>query len=224
MTSNTLHPVSTRKGGFGLERGGWWAIPSCRCILGTVDCFSCFPTPAQTARSQPGSGGDALVERNGTKSIHPQQGLHPNHRILESQNGRDLTDHLIPPSLPWAGTPFTRPSCKIVLVWPWGWESHPALPRASHRTDEETSNLSSTWPILVLRHGEKGSEAAFRRPRAKPASSLRRSENRVHWKSAKLQYIGISICQLLNSKTDCLKTESVSYSKFTLNSSPFLHL
>lgn len=66
MTSNTLHPVSTRKGGFGLERGGWWAIPSCRWILGTVDCFSCFPTPAQTARSQPGSGGDALVERNGT--------------------------------------------------------------------------------------------------------------------------------------------------------------
>lgn len=28
MTSNTLHPVSTRKGGFGLERGGWWTMPS----------------------------------------------------------------------------------------------------------------------------------------------------------------------------------------------------
>lgn len=120
--------------------------------------------------------------------------------------------------------PSTRPSYTMVLVWPQGWKSQPGLPCASHRSHEKTSNSRSTWPLLVPKQAEKGSGAAFSQPRAKPASSLRRSENRVHWKSAKLQYIGISICQLLNSKTDCLKTESVSYSKFTLNSSPFLHL
>jgi len=34
--------------------------------------------------------------------------------------GRELTDHLVPTPLPWAGTPSTRPGCsKPCPAWPW---------------------------------------------------------------------------------------------------------
>lgn len=113
---------------------------------------------------------------------------------------------------------------QIVLLWPGKWRATTPPPCASRQTDGKTSNLSFPLANSGAETRRKGPEVELRWPQAERASSLGRSENRVHWKSAKLQYIGISICQLLNSKTDCLKTESVSYSKFTLNSSPFLHL
>ena len=41
-----------------------------------------------------------------------------NHRAV--WGGRDLKDHLVPTSLPWAGTPATRPGCpKPHPAWPW---------------------------------------------------------------------------------------------------------
>lgn len=205
MTSNTLHPVSTRKGGLGLERGGRGLslLPcdfrDCGLLRLLSHPSSDSPTPAWLPGGCPGGA-------QCHQSIHPQRGLHPNHRILEPRNGGDPKDHLIPP--------FTRPSCKIVLVWP----PCSALCQPLNRWE----NLQ--FELHLASSGAKTHRTGFSWPQAKPASSLRHSENRVHWKSAKLQYIGISICQLLNSKTDCLKTESVSYSKFTLNSSPFLHL
>jgi len=33
--------------------------------------------------------------------------------------GRDLTDHVVPTPLPWAGTPSARPGCsKLHPTWP----------------------------------------------------------------------------------------------------------
>ena len=50
----------------------------------------------------------------------------PLYRILESQNHRmvrvwkDLKDHRVPTSLPWAGTSATRPGCsELHPTWPW---------------------------------------------------------------------------------------------------------
>jgi len=40
-----------------------------------------------------------------------------NHRMVWV--GRDLKDHLVPTTLPWAGTPYTRPGCS---------ELHPTCP------------------------------------------------------------------------------------------------
>lgn len=179
--------------------------PFCRVISGTVDCFGCFPTPAPTARPQPGSWGDARWST--MPPVHPPTArAAPKSQNPRTPEWRGPQRHLIPP--------FTRPSCKIVLVWP----PCSALCQPLNRWE----NLQ--FELHLASSGAKTHRTGFSWPQAKPASSLRHSENRVHWKSAKLQYIGISICQLLNSKTDCLKTESVSYSKFTLNSSPFLHL
>ena len=39
--------------------------------------------------------------------------------LIESQNERDLKDHLVPPPLPWAGTLSTRSCCsKLHPTWP----------------------------------------------------------------------------------------------------------
>lgn len=93
----------------------------------------------------------------------------------------------------------------------------PAIkPMRKHHFPHPHPPVPTPQTIRMPEHAESVQRFEFRQPQAKPTSSLRCSENRVHWKSAKLQYIGISICQLLNSKTDCLKTESVSYSKFTI--------
>lgn len=152
MTSDTLHPVNTRSGGFGRRGGGWGSNPPASSVSGSADRFGCFS---------------------------------PESSWFGGGNGEP------PPLCPAARMPQLR-----------------ASPR----------------PIQVPKHAGKAQRSSSDGPEAKPASPLGCSENRVHWKSARLQYIGISICQLLNSKTDCLKTEPVSHSKFTLNSSPFLHL
>lgn len=124
--------------------------PFCRWISGTVDCFGCSPTPAGTARPQPGSRG--MHWWSAMPPVHPpaaRAAPQPQNPRIPEREG---------PQRPSNSTPFTRPSCQIILVWPWGWKSHPALPCASH---QKPSNLSSTWPVLVPEHAEKGSEAAF---------------------------------------------------------------
>lgn len=120
--------------------------------------------------------------------------------------------------------PAARSSPKLPWFGQGNGEPPPLRPAPAAEPMRKPQIWVSPRPILVPKHAEMVQSSSPGGPKAKPASSLGCSENRVHWKSAKLQYIGISICQLLNSKTDCLKTESVSYSKFTLNSSPFLHL
>ena len=42
-------------------------------------------------------------------SLLPGAGCPENHGMVWV--GRDLKDHLVPPPLPWAGTPSTRPGC-----------------------------------------------------------------------------------------------------------------
>ena len=57
-----------------------------------------------------------MGKKNPTK---PRMPIHCNyHRMVWV--GRDLKDHLVPPPLPWAGTPSTRPGCsKPHPTWPW---------------------------------------------------------------------------------------------------------
>ena len=68
--------------------------------------------------------------RLSVKVVGHSRSLHIASEILqemeESQNhsmvwvGKDLTDHLVPTLLPWAGTPSTRPHCsKSHPLWPW---------------------------------------------------------------------------------------------------------
>ena len=68
-----------------------------------------------------------------------------NHRKV--WDGRGLIDHLVPPPLPWAGTPSTRPGCsKPRPTWAWTFpgRGHPQLLWATYAR----ASPSSWWIVI----------------------------------------------------------------------------